>query len=104
MLLNDLHGSTLRRSRTKSVETETDYTEYLAPGAEKLLQDFRAPACENAAADLNFVIETGVVQHPHNGVDSTRFGVIRAENQPPNARVHERTGAHCARFNCSKQV
>ena len=50
------------------------------------------------------MVETGVIQNPHGGVNSARFRIIRAENQPSNARVHQRTGAHRTRFNCSKQV
>ena len=85
-------------------DTDDPVRNILAPGTEKLLHYIRAPAGENASTDLNLMVETGVVQHAHHGVDSTSFGVVRTENQSPNARLHKRTGTHRTRFNCSKQV
>ena len=45
-----------------------------------------------------------MVQNVHYGMHSTGFGVVRAVNQPPNPRVHQRACAHSTRLNCSKQL
>ena len=39
----------------------------------------------------------------HDGVNRARFWIIRAVDQALNARVHQGSGTHRARLNCSKQ-
>lgn len=45
-----------------------------------------------------------MVENGEHGVNGSGFGIVRAINQASNAGVDERSGAHRARFNCSKQV
>jgi len=37
-------------------------------------------------------------------MDRSGFGIVGAENQAAQTGMHHRPSAHCARFNCSKQI
>jgi len=52
------------------------------------LQEFCAAACQDAAADFNFVVQLRVAQHLHYRLHGARFGIIRAVDQAPDSRVH----------------
>jgi hypothetical protein len=75
----------------------------LATFSKKLLQDFRGPAGQHAAANLHLVIQAWVIDHPKHGVHGASFRVIGAIDQAANARVNHRPRAHGARLNCSKE-
>jgi hypothetical protein len=68
------------------------------------LQQFGAAACKNSAADFYFVIQLLVIQQLHYRIHCARFGIVRAIDEALDPGVHQRSGAHWARFNCSKQV
>jgi hypothetical protein len=76
----------------------------LATAFKEPLQQFGATACQDSAADFYFVIQLRVIQHLHYGLHRARFGIVRAVDQAPDPGVHQRSSAHRARFNCSKQV
>ena len=44
-----------------------------------------------------------MVQDLHDGVNRSRLGIIRAVDQAFDTRVHQGSGTHRARLNCSKQ-
>ena len=68
------------------------------------LQQFGAAACQNSAADFCFVVELLVVQQLHYRIYRARFRVVCAVDEALDPCVHHCSGAHWARFNCSKQV
>jgi len=45
-----------------------------------------------------------VVQDLHDGMDCTRLRVVSAVDQTLYTRMHQRSGTHRARLNCSKQL
>ena len=45
-----------------------------------------------------------MIQHMNDGVYRPRLRIIRAVDQSPDARMNQRSRAHRARLNCSKQV
>ena len=45
-----------------------------------------------------------VIQHLHDRLHGARLRIVRALNQALNPGVHQRSGAHWARFNCGEQV
>ena len=49
------------------------------------------------------MVQARVVYHVHYRVYGAGFGVVRAVNQAPNAGLQQRSRAHRARLNCSKQ-
>ncbi len=50
------------------------------------------------------VVQARMVQNLKHRTDSSGFGILRAVNQPSQARMNHGTGAHGARLNCSKQL
>jgi hypothetical protein len=51
---------------------------------------------KNAGRDLETVIHSNVAPDLEEGHDSARFRIGRAEDEAPNARIHERSRAHGA--------
>ena len=76
----------------------------LASAPEKRLQQIRALAGQDALMNLKLVVQPGVVQYLHYGVNCTGLGIISAVYEAPYTRVNHGSRAHRARFNCSKQV
>jgi hypothetical protein len=76
----------------------------LPAASKELLQEFCATACQYSAADFYFVVQLRVIQYLHYRLHGTRLGIVGAVDQALDPGVHQRTGAHRARFNCSKQV
>jgi hypothetical protein len=72
--------------------------------AEERLQQLRGTTGQNSTSYFHAVIQLMVVHDLHDRVNRSRLGVIRTVNQATDARVHQRSSAHCARFNCSKQL
>jgi len=54
--------------------------------------------------NLKLVVQPGVVQYLHYGVNCTGLGIISAVYEAPYTRVNQGSRAHRAWFNCSKQV
>ena len=79
-------------------------TQRLATVSKERLQQLRATACQDAAADFYFMVQLRVIQHLHYRMHCARFGIIGAVDQALDPSVHHGSGAHWARFNCSKQV
>jgi hypothetical protein len=50
------------------------------------------------------MVQLRMIQHLHDRVDRTRFGVVCAKHQATNACVHQCSRTHRARFNCSKEL
>ena len=50
------------------------------------------------------MVHARVVQDSNHRMHGARLGVVRTINEAPNPRVDERSGAHRARLNCSKQL
>jgi hypothetical protein len=50
------------------------------------------------------MIQRGVVQDVHRRMHSPRLGVLGTIYQTPDARVHDGSGAHCARLNGHEQI
>jgi hypothetical protein len=73
-------------------------------GAEEFLQKFRGFAGKNPPADLDRMIESGVVQNMHRRMHSSGLGVLCAIYQAPDTGVHYCSGAHGARLNGHKQI
>jgi hypothetical protein len=53
---------------------------------------------------LHAVIQSRVVQDLHDRVNRSRPGIVGTIDQAPDARMHQRAGAHRTWFNCSKQL
>jgi hypothetical protein len=49
------------------------------------------------------MIQTGAIHHLQKRMDGTRFGIVGAVHQAPDARMNCRSRTHGARLNCSKQ-
>jgi hypothetical protein len=88
---------------TNSIEPSAQ-SQFLSAAPKKLLQNFRRTARQHPASHLNAMVQSRMVQHSHDRVHGPRFGVVRAKNQSPDARMHHGASAHRARLNCSKQV
>ena len=50
------------------------------------------------------MVQSRVVQHFHDGMNRTRFRIIRAIDQPLQTGMNHRARAHRAWLNCSKQL
>jgi len=50
------------------------------------------------------VVQLRVIKHLHDRVYCASLGIIRAIDQSLDPCVHQRSGAHRARLNCSKQL
>jgi hypothetical protein len=72
--------------------------------SKEFLQQFGASSRQNAPTDLHAMIQTRMIQHLNYRVHRACFGVIRTVNQTFKAGMHQCPGAHCARFNCSKEL
>src|SRR5580765_1932636 len=66
---------------------------------EEGLQDRGAVLDEDARHDLHLMIEADVAENLEAGADCATLGVVRAVNQPRNARLDDRSGAHAAWLN-----
>jgi hypothetical protein len=77
---------------------------FLATAFKERLQQFCRTACQDAAADFYFVVQLRVIQHLHYRLHGARFGIVGAVDQALDPGMHQGSGAHRARFNCSKQV
>ncbi len=76
----------------------------LATISKERLQQLCAAACQNPTSYFHLVVQLRVIQDLQRRMDRTRLRVFSAVNQAPDARMNHRSGAHRARFNCSKQL
>src|ERR1700686_2590915 len=76
----------------------------LTANDQRLTTAFKESLQQYAAADFYFVVQVRVIQHLHYRVYGARFGIVRAIDEALDPGVQQGTGAHGARFNCSKQV
>jgi hypothetical protein len=50
------------------------------------------------------VVQLRMIQYFHHGPNRSSLGIVRAVNQALDAGMDQSSGAHCARFNCSKEL
>jgi hypothetical protein len=72
--------------------------------SEEGLQQLRATSRQNAAPNLHAVIQLRMIHNLYHRVYGPGLRIIRPVDQPLNACVHQRTRAHGARLNCSKEL
>jgi hypothetical protein len=84
--------------------TQSPKPAFLPPAPEEFLQDIGTAARQYPPSDFNPVIQARVIQHMDDGTYRARLRIIRAVDQSPDARMNQRSRAHRARLNCSKQV
>ena len=77
---------------------------FAPPFSEKFLNCLCAIRSQNAALDLDPVIQLAMIEHPQSRAARARLGIARAKDQASHARVHNGSGAHGARLNCNIQV
>jgi len=75
-----------------------------APAPEELLHHFRTTPGQDACTNLRAMVQFRVVQDMHYRMNRAGLGIVCAVHQTPDARVNQGSRAHCARFNCGKQV
>src|SRR5579863_1503124 len=85
-------ASAVRSSEARPVPTR------LTTAPKECLQQLRATPRQNSAADFD-----RMVQHLQDGMNRTRLGIVRAENQALDAGMQQRAGTHGTRFNGGKQ-
>src|SRR5262249_32116080 len=76
----------------------------LTPAPKKRLEHFRAASRQHSTTNLNLVIHLWMIQHRHDGMNSSSFRIVRPINKALDTSMHDRAGAHGARFNCNKQL
>ena len=81
-----------------------DQRRFLATVLKERLQQFCAAACKDATADFHAVVQLRMIYDLHHRVHRSGFRIVGAVDQALDARVHQCSGAHRARFNCSKQL
>jgi len=72
--------------------------------SEELLQEFCALNCQHASAYFDLVIQSGVVQHMHDGMHRSSLGVFGAVNQATDTGMHHRSRAHGTRLNSHEHI
>ncbi len=92
------------QSPVRSNEEPMTNDQRLATVSKERLQHLCAPAGKHSAANFNPMIQLRMIYDLHHRLDRAGFRILRSVNQPPNARMHQRSCAHRARFNCSKQL
>src|SRR6266567_7290866 len=98
------HSRTSPESSCPSPEASCHQRRQLAATLKERLQHVRAAAGEHSAANRNLMVQLRMVQDLHHRMHRPGLRVIRAIYQAPDAGMHQRAGAHRARFNCNKQV
>src|SRR5258708_27650454 len=88
----------------KRMEVLTTSDQQLTTVSKERLQHFRAAARQHSAANLDLMVQLRMIQNLHHRKHRASFRVVRAIYQAVDAGMHHRTGAHCARFNCNKQL
>ena len=88
----------------KQTSFANDTTKRLTTVFKERLQQLGGAAGKDAAANFYFVIQLRMIQQLHYRLHSARFGIVRAVHEAVDPGVHQGSGAHRARFNCSKQV
>lgn len=68
------------------------------------LQQFRGTACQYAAPNFYAMVQVRMIQHLHDRLNRSGFGIIGAINQPLDPRMYHRAGTHRTGFNCNKQI
>jgi hypothetical protein len=76
----------------------------LTTAPEELLQNLGRSSCQNASANLHLMIRAGMINHRKNGMDRSRFRIIRTIHQASYSRVNQGARAHGAGLNCNKQI
>src|SRR5271166_2517615 len=69
----------------------------------KRLQHFCAAAGQHSAANLDLMVQLRMIQDLHHRMHGPGLRIVRAIYEAPDAGMHQRAGAHGARFNCNKQ-
>jgi hypothetical protein len=75
-----------------------------SPRTEKFLQEFPAPRSKHALANLDFVVQSGMIEDTQGRMYSTGLSIVGAVDQPANTRLHHGSGAHRARLNGDVQL
>jgi hypothetical protein len=68
------------------------------------LQQLSASACENSAANFHLMVESRMIQNLHDGNYRASFRIVCPVDKALDPGMHQRSGAHCARFNCNKEL
>src|ERR1700751_3070328 len=89
-------------SRFKPRNDERDAR--LTSTPEEFLQNFSGSSCQNASANCHPMVRARMIDHGEQRMNGSCFRIIRAVHQAANSRMNERSGAHCARLNCSKEL
>jgi hypothetical protein len=84
-------------------EPMTPSDQRLTTASEELLQHLRAMACQDSGLNLDAVVQPGMIQNLHHGMNCSGFGIVGSVNETTYAGVNQGASAHRARFNCSKQ-
>jgi len=74
------------------------FTYFSAARRKKRLKQLHGLLGKNPGNDLHAMIERGCIEDLHTRANSSSFGFVGAVNQPGDARLHERAGAHGARL------
>src|SRR5437660_8189855 len=75
----------------------------LASASKERLQQLCTSARQHATRHFHLMIEAGMVQHLHHGMNRSRFGAVSAVDQPLEPGMHHGPGTHRTRFNCNKE-
>src|SRR3984957_6978208 len=68
------------------------------------LQQLRAASRQNSALNLDLMIQLRMIQDLHHRPHRAGLRIVGAIDEPLDAGMHHRTGAHSARLNCNKQI
>ena len=73
-----------------------DTLSFAPPFSKELLHRHCAIGSQNAALDLDPVIQLAMIQHAQSRAARSRLGIARAEHQPPESRACTMAPAHMA--------
>src|ERR1700722_3133691 len=105
------HGKSCQLSAKPRFLTANDSRVWLATNDQRLttalkerLQQFSAATCEYTAADFHAMVQSRMIYHLHHRLHRSRFGIVSTVDEALDPGVHQRSGAHRTRFNCSKEI
>ena len=96
--------SQAREAGPRFARNDKSFTNCLTTISKERLQHFGAASSKYSAANLNLVVQERMIHDLHDRMHGARLRIIRAINETPDTGMHQRSCAHGARFNCSKEL
>jgi hypothetical protein len=87
----------------QKIPTQTKNDRQLTALSEKFLHHLCRTSSQHPAPDFHLMIQTGVIHHLQNRMDSACLRVVGTIHQAADAGMNRRSRAHGTRLNCSKQ-